>query len=69
MGACGCEVSSRGVARFYEGVLDVFVVDERDGLGLRGVGEMGVAVVSADTMMTSTGKSKMLAEVVMGQLV
>ena len=63
MSACGCEVSSRGVARFYEELLDGFVVDERD------VGGMDVAVVSADTMMTSTGKSKMLAEVVMGQLV
>ena len=69
MSACGCEVSSRGVARFYEGVLDVFVVDERDGLGLRDVGGMDVAVVSADTMMTSVGKSKVLAEVVMRRLV
>lgn len=69
MSACGCEVSSRGVAQCYEGLLDVFVVDERDGLGLRDVGDMGVAVVSADTMMTSPGKSKALAEVVMEQMV
>jgi hypothetical protein len=33
------------------------------------MGDMGVAVVSADTMMTSPGKSKALAEVVMGQMV
>jgi hypothetical protein len=63
------------VAQCYEGLLDVFVVDERDGLWLRDVGDMGdmgdmgVAVVSADTMMTSPGKSKALAEVVMGQMV
>ncbi|MCD4816727.1 MAG: 2-phospho-L-lactate transferase [Methanosarcinales archaeon] len=69
MSACGCEVSSRGVMQFYEGLLDVFVVDERDGLGLRDVGDMDVDVVSADTMMTSPGKSKALAGVVMGQLV
>jgi LPPG:FO 2-phospho-L-lactate transferase len=69
MRACGCEVSSRGVARFYEDLLDVFVVDERDGLGLRDVEGMGVAVVSADTMMTSAEKSKALAKVVIGQLV
>jgi hypothetical protein len=53
----------------YEGLLDVFVVDERDGLGLRDVGDMDVAVVSADTMMTTAGKSKALAEVVMGEMV
>jgi LPPG:FO 2-phospho-L-lactate transferase len=69
MSACGCEVSSRGVAQCYEGLLDVFVVDERDGLGLQDVGDMNVDVVSADTMMTSPGKSKALAGVVMGQLV
>ncbi|MBW6517771.1 MAG: 2-phospho-L-lactate transferase [ANME-2 cluster archaeon] len=69
MSACGCEVSSRGVARFYEDLLDVFVVDERDGLGLRDVEGMGVAVVSADTLMTSAEKSKVLAEVVIGQMV
>ncbi|MCL7474603.1 MAG: 2-phospho-L-lactate transferase [ANME-2 cluster archaeon] len=69
MSACGCEVSSRGVARFYEDLLDVFVVDERDGVGLRDVEGMGVAVVSADTMMTSAGKSKGLAEVVMSEMI
>jgi len=69
MSACGCEVSSRGVARFYEDLLDVFVVDERDGLGQRDVEGMDVAVVSADTMMTSAEKSKALAKVVMGQMV
>jgi LPPG:FO 2-phospho-L-lactate transferase len=69
MSACGCEVSSRGVARFYEGLLDVFVVDERDGVGQRDAGDMGVAVVSADTMMTSAGKSKVLAGEVVRQMV
>jgi len=69
MSACGFEVSSRGVMQFYEGLLDVFVVDERDGLGLRDVGDMDVDVVSADTMMTSPGMSKALAGVVMEQLV
>jgi LPPG:FO 2-phospho-L-lactate transferase len=69
MSACGYEVSSRGVARCYGDLLDVFVLDERDGLGQRDVGDMDVAVVSADTMMTSAGKSKALAGVVMGQMV
>jgi hypothetical protein len=49
--------------------LDVFVVDERDGMGQRDAGDMDVAVVSADTMMTSPGKSKALAEVVMREMV
>jgi LPPG:FO 2-phospho-L-lactate transferase len=69
MSACGCEVSSRGVAQYYGGLLDVFVVDERDGLGQRNVGDVGVAVVCADTMMTSPGKSKALAGVVMREMV
>lgn len=69
MSACGCEVSSRGVARFYTDLLDVFVVDERDRLGLRDVGCMDVAVVSADTLMTSAEKSALLAEVVMKEMV
>jgi LPPG:FO 2-phospho-L-lactate transferase len=68
MSACGYKVSSGGVAQCYEGLLDVFIVDERDGLGLRDMGDMDVAVVSADTMMTSPGKSKALAEVVMEQM-
>ncbi|MCK4938584.1 MAG: 2-phospho-L-lactate transferase [Methanosarcinales archaeon] len=68
MSACGCEVSSRGVARFYEDLLDVFVIDERDGLGLRDVEDMNVAVVSADTMMTTPEKSSALAEVVMREM-
>lgn len=67
MSACGYEVSSGGVARFYEGVLDVFVVDERDGLGQRDVEGMGVDLVVADTMMASEEKCKALADVVMGQ--
>ena len=69
MRACGCEVSSKGVMQFYEGLLDVLVVDEQDGLGLRDLRGMDVAVVSADTMMTSVGKSKAMAGVVMGEMV
>ncbi|MDF1556905.1 MAG: 2-phospho-L-lactate transferase [ANME-2 cluster archaeon] len=68
MNACGYEVSSRGVARFYEDLLDVFVVNERDGLGLRDVEDMDLEVVSADTMMTSPEKSKVLAEVVIREI-
>jgi len=46
----------------------VFVVDEQDGMGQRDAGVMDVAMVSADTMMTSPEKSAVLAEVVMEQL-
>ena len=51
----------RGVAQCYKKL--------RDGLEQPDVGDMDVAMVSADTMMTLPGKSKALAEVMMREIV
>lgn len=65
MAACGCEVSSRGVARYYNDILDVFIVDERD----RGSDVGDIEVVHTDTIMTSEEKSAALAGVVLDVLI
>jgi len=69
MTACNYDVSSRGVAEYYHDLLDVFIVDEQDGLGRSGMKDVGVNMVISDTIMTTPEKSAALARVVMEQLV
>jgi len=69
MTACNYDVSSRGVAKYYHDLLDVFIVDEQDGVGRTGLKDFGGKMVSADTIMTAPEKSTALARVVMEQLV
>ncbi|MBE0525262.1 MAG: 2-phospho-L-lactate transferase [Methanosarcinales archaeon] len=69
MTACDYEVSSRGVAKYYHDLLDVFIVDEQDGPGRSGMKDVGVKMVIADTIMTTPEKSAALARIVMEQLV
>jgi len=64
MQACGLEVSSMGVAEYYQDFLDVFVFDERDRADEFAFEKLGCHAVRADTLMTSTEKSKELAEIV-----
>ncbi|WP_410508763.1 2-phospho-L-lactate transferase [Methanosarcina hadiensis] len=64
MPACGLEVSSMGVAEYYQDFLDVFVFDERDRADEFAFEKIGCHAVRADTLMTSTEKSKELAEIV-----
>jgi len=64
MEACGLEVSSMGVAEYYQDFLDVFVFDERDRADEFAFEKLGCHAVRADTLMTSTEKSKELAEIV-----
>ncbi|MDQ1276875.1 MAG: 2-phospho-L-lactate transferase [Euryarchaeota archaeon] len=66
MPACGLEVSSMGVAEYYQDFLDVFVFDERDLADEFAFERIGCHAVRADTLMTSTEKSKELAEIVVG---
>jgi len=65
MEACGLEVSSMGVAEYYQDFLDVFVFDERDRADEFAFEKLGCHAVRADTLMTSTEKSKELAEIVL----
>jgi LPPG:FO 2-phospho-L-lactate transferase len=66
MPACGLEVSSMGVAEYYQDFLDVFVFDERDRADEFAFEKLGCRASRVDTLMTSTEKSKELAEFVVG---
>ncbi|MCQ1536056.1 2-phospho-L-lactate transferase [Methanosarcina sp. KYL-1] len=66
MQACGLEVSSMGVAEYYQEFLDVFVFDERDRADEFAFERLGCQACRADTLMTSTAKSIELAEFVTG---
>ena len=66
MQASGLEVSSLGVAEYYQDFLNVFVFDERDQADEFAFEKLGCHASRADTLMTSTEKSKELAEIVVG---
>ncbi|HHV23067.1 MAG TPA: 2-phospho-L-lactate transferase [Methanosarcina sp.] len=66
MQASGLEVSSMGVAEYYQDFLDAFVFDERDQADEFAFEKLGCYASRADTLMTSTEKSKELAEIVVG---
>jgi len=66
MQACGLEVSSMGVAEYYQEFLDVFVFDERDRADEFAFERLGCRASRADTLMTSTEKSRELAEFIVG---
>ena len=63
MKAAGFDVSSMGVARCYKDLIDVLVIDERDGADEN---DFPVKTFKYDTMMTSVEKSEALAGFVMG---
>jgi LPPG:FO 2-phospho-L-lactate transferase len=65
MQACGLEVSSMGVAEYYQDFLDVFVFDERDTADEFAFERLGCRATRADTLMTSTEKSRELAEIIL----
>jgi LPPG:FO 2-phospho-L-lactate transferase len=69
MSACGYEVSSTGVAQYYNDLLDVFIIDERDGMVSRDINDQDVLIISADTMMSSYEKSTALAGVVLEHMI
>jgi LPPG:FO 2-phospho-L-lactate transferase len=66
MQASGLEVSSMGVAEYYQDFLDIFVYDERDSADEFAFERIGCRATRADTLMISTNKSKELAEIVLG---
>ncbi|MGE3076571.1 MAG: 2-phospho-L-lactate transferase [Dehalococcoidia bacterium] len=61
MTTMGYEVSALGVAKIYQGLVDLFVLDEQD-RGLAGAVEaLGMRVLMTDTMMTSQERKAELA--------
>ncbi len=65
MQACGLEVSSVGVAEYYQDFLDAFIFDERDRADEYAFEKIGCRASRADTLMTSQNKSVELAEIVL----
>jgi len=65
MEASGLEVSSMGVAEYYQDFLDVFVFDERDQAYEFAFERVGCRAIRSDTIMTSTEKSRELAEIIL----
>ncbi|MEJ7837435.1 MAG: 2-phospho-L-lactate transferase [Thermomicrobiales bacterium] len=61
LASLGHEVSSLGVARIYEGLLDWFVIDDADNDLAPQIEALGMAVLITDTIMSDRGKRATLA--------
>ena len=64
----GHEVSPVGVARLYVGLVDTFVLDERDAGDARRIADLGMRPVIADTLMSTPAKAARLARVVLDSI-
>ena len=58
----GAEVSARGVARLYQGLIDGYVLDERDRAEARDVEALGITARVVDTIMRDAKAAARLAE-------
>ena len=56
------DVSCVGVARQYEGLCDIFVIDDVDGDKAADIEALGMRAVVTDTIMTSDADKARLAE-------
>lgn len=64
LAALGHEVSALGVARLYRGLVDCFVLDERDASLVPEVEALGMRAVATDTIMVGDqGRSRVAANV------
>jgi LPPG:FO 2-phospho-L-lactate transferase len=64
LAALAHEVSALGVARLYRGLIDCFVLDERDAELAPAVEALGMRAVATDTMMTGDeGRARVAANV------
>ncbi|MCC6959401.1 MAG: 2-phospho-L-lactate transferase [Dehalococcoidia bacterium] len=61
MTTMGYEVSALGVAQIYDGLIDVFVIDEQDRALKPAVEALGLRCFVTDTMMTSAERKAELA--------
>jgi LPPG:FO 2-phospho-L-lactate transferase len=64
----GLEVSPRGVAGLYRGLIDVFVLDHADAHWARRIEALGMRVVVTDTLMRTPARAARLARVVLRAL-
>jgi LPPG:FO 2-phospho-L-lactate transferase len=64
----GHEVSAVGVARLYRGLVDVFVLDQRDADLAPRIAALGMRPVVTDTLMTNAARSRRLAATVLAEM-
>ena len=64
----GIEVSVRGIARLYRGLVDVFVLDRQDAARAGDVAALGMRPVVTDTIMRTPAHARRLAAVVLRAL-
>lgn len=68
MTTMGYEVSALGVAKIYDGLIDVFVIDEQDRALAPEVERLGLRCFVTDTMMTSMERKAELARDILASL-
>lgn len=67
MAALGHEVSAFGVARLYEGLIDLFILDTADTALVTAVCSLGIDALATDTMMTGDdGRERVARNVLQG---
>lgn len=66
MSGLGYEVSAYGVARYYRGLLNGYVIDHQDRHLVEAIRSLNISVEVADTMMDQPSRRRHLAEVVIG---
>lgn len=66
LASLGHEVSALGVARMYQDLVDVFVLDEADSHLAEGVAALGMSSLVTDTMMRSAADAARLVTTVLG---
>lgn len=66
MTTLGYEVSALGVAKIYDGLVDLFVIDEQDRALAPQVEALGLRCFVTDTMMTSMERKAELARDILG---
>jgi LPPG:FO 2-phospho-L-lactate transferase len=64
----GLEVSPRGVARCYQGLADVFVLDRTDAAWAGRIEALGMRVLVTDTLMHTPRHAARLATTVLDAL-
>ena len=62
----GHEVSAIGVARWYQGLCDVFVIDEQDADLAPQISELGMKAVVTSTVMKNEADKVALAQFIVG---
>ena len=58
----GLQVTALSIARHYRELLDGFILDQQDAVLTEQVSELGIAVESCDTLMTTLAKKRSVAD-------